>query len=376
MIENLKPAYNHNNIPVIFSSDNNYALYLAVVIQSLIKNSSKRFNYDIIILEKNLSEINKDKIKSLAICENISIRFVNISNIIKNHIFHVNTYFSEETYYRLFIPQVFKNFSKVIYMDCDIIILDDIAKLYQLNLEDKLLAATYNVSTYIQTKYNRNVKNLPWRTYLMETLNMRVPENYFQAGILVLNVDKMKKNNFQEKAIKMAESFTPVLVDQDVMNSLCEDDVLFFSQKWNFHNCFSLQYDNLKTLSELPQWLVDDYLNAKRSAFIIHYAGKEKPWSCPQLEYSYFWWQYARQTPFYEEIIYQNMAVKPLKEHVNIDSVFSKIYEFANYRHNLFKYFEYKILSHITLGKKRKRYKQKKNELKRKIKAVRKFLKG
>lgn len=374
MQEIIKPAFNKNNIPVVFSSDNNYAPYLGVVIQSLIMNSSKQYNYDIIILERNLSEINKLKIKSLAVSGNISIRFVNISHIIQKHKFHINTYFSEETYYRLFIPQIFENFHKVLYLDCDIIILNDIVNLYNINIENKLLAATYNVSTYIQTKYDRRVKNIPWRTYLTEKLKMQIPENYFQAGVLVLNVDKMKQVNLQENAIKKAESFDPVLVDQDVLNSLCENEVVFFSQKWNLHNCFSHQYNNFKTLNELPQYLVNDYLEARKDAYIIHYAGKDKPWSCPKLEYSNFWWYYARQTPFYEEIIYQNAILKP--------SVISNeclslqiLKDIANYHKNIFKYFKYKILSKITFGKKRKKYKQKRNELKQKIKSVQKIIK-
>lgn len=372
--EILKPAYHKKNIPVVFSADNNYAPYLAVTIQSLIKNSSGNFNYDIVILERDMSDVNKNLIQSIPKKRNISVRFTNVSRLLAGCKFHINTYFSEETYYRLFIPTIFANYSKVIYLDCDIIILRDIADLYQVDLSKKLLAATYNISTYIHQKYDKPVKNVPWRKYLTEVLNLSKPENYFQAGVLVFNVSKMKEYNIQERAIRMAESFEPVLVDQDILNSICQNNVFYFSQKWNLHNNFSVQYKNMKTLSELPKPLVDDYLSAKSCAYIIHYAGKEKPWSHPSLEYANSWWQYARQTPFYEEIIYRifSNSVTQLKHDTPSLSV---IKEAFNYRKNCVKYLQYKLLTKLSWGEKHYTYKQIKNTYKDRIKRVRSFLK-
>lgn len=374
--EVLEPAYHENNIPVVFSSDNNYAPYLAVAIQSLIKNSSRNFNYDIVILERDMSDINKNLIQSIPQKGNISIRFTNVSQLLTGCKFHINTYFSEETYYRLFIPTIFTNYSKIIYLDCDIVILRDISDLYQVDLSKNLLAATYNISTYIHQKYDKPVKNVPWRKYLTEVLNLSQPENYFQAGVLVFNVSKMKEYNIQKQAIRMAESFEPVLVDQDVLNSICQNNVLYFSQKWNLHNNFSVQYKNMNTLSELPKPLVDDYLSAKNCAYIIHYAGKEKPWSHPSLEYANSWWEYARQTPFYEEIIYRNfLSTNSVSQYKPGIPSLSVIREAFNYRKNYVKYLQYKLLTKLSWGEKHYTYKQEKNTYKNKIKMVRSFLK-
>ena len=356
----LKPAFIKNNIPVIFSADDNYAPYLGVTVHSLVSNASNRNNYDIIILEKDMSEINKNLILTNK-QKNISIRFMNISHLLEGHKFHINTYFSEETYYRLFIPTVFQNYTKVIYLDCDIIILSDIANLYKINLDEKLLAATYNISTYVQQKYNKPVKGIFWFTYLKEILNLKNPENYFQAGVLVFNVSEMRRQNIQEKALKLVESFEPVLVDQDILNSICQERVKYFSQQWNLHNHFSIQYKNTDSLLELPNTLQEDYLVAKRNANIIHYAGKEKPWSHPYLEYSYLWWKYARQTPFYEEIIYRNVLLNQptiqTKQNTPLLPIMKDVF---NYKKNYINYVKYKLLTKLTWGKKHNKYKQKK----------------
>lgn len=369
----LKPAFNRNNIPVALSSDNNYASYLAVTIKSIIANASAKYNYDIVILEKSISDIYKKLILKMITTKNISIRFVNISKLIQNHKFHLNTYFSEETYYRLFIPTIFKNFDKVIYLDCDLIVLHDLSELYTTNLNNNILAATWNVSTLIQTKYNLPVKNTPWKAYLRDQLHLTIPENYFQAGVLLLNINEMKKERIQEKAIILAESFNPILVDQDILNSLCQNKIIFFSQKWNFHNNFSTQYNNMNSISELPENIKTSYLEAKKNPFIIHYAGSVKPWHSPNLEYSDHWWHYARMTPFYEEILFKNLNSRNRNANNAID--LTLVRETANYLKNKITYWRYRLLSKITFGKKRRKYKQKRKELKTRLKQVRAFLK-
>ena len=70
-------------IPVFFSSDDNYVPFLAVAITSLIKNASKKYNYDIIVLTTGISQANKRKIEKLKE-DNVNIKFVNVNHKIEN----------------------------------------------------------------------------------------------------------------------------------------------------------------------------------------------------------------------------------------------------------------------------------------------------
>ena len=58
--------------------------------------------------------------------------------------FFIHRHFSVEAYYRIFIPRIFKNFNKILYLDTDIIILDDIANLYNSNTNNKMFWQFFN----------------------------------------------------------------------------------------------------------------------------------------------------------------------------------------------------------------------------------------
>ena len=120
------------HIPICFATDDNYVPFLTVALASLLDNASKENFYNIYILTSNLSLENTNSIKKHE-TENSSIEFVSLSNELDKvqSMFHLRDYYSKETYYRIFIPNLFPQYEKVIYLDCDITVLGDISELYQ-----------------------------------------------------------------------------------------------------------------------------------------------------------------------------------------------------------------------------------------------------
>ena len=129
-------------IPIFFSTDDNYISYLDVAICSLIANASRDFKYRIIILNTGLREENISKVKRNE-KSGVKIDFVDISRDIEQikskfkDVYH----FSIVTYYRLFIASLFPQYDKVIYLDCDLVVLGDISELYCIELGDNILGA-------------------------------------------------------------------------------------------------------------------------------------------------------------------------------------------------------------------------------------------
>ena len=119
-----------NEIPVFFSTDNNYLPYLDVAIRSLIKNASKEHNYRIVILNTGLDREKMDKIKALS-SDQFIINFVDVSHAVDDikHQLRNVYHFGLATYYRLFIEELFPEYDKILYLDCDIVVLGDISKL-------------------------------------------------------------------------------------------------------------------------------------------------------------------------------------------------------------------------------------------------------
>lgn len=295
----LNPAFNNNNIPIVFSTDNQYAPYLGVTIKSLIDNASSKNNYDIVILESSISNLNKFLIRSLiGFKKNFSIRFIDVKPYLINTNFHVERYFSVETYYRLFIPTIMNNYNKVVYLDCDIIILDDIAELYNTDIQDYLLAATHNCTTIFCYEREYTLYGYNWKHYLENILKLTNPLDYFQAGVLVMNVTKMKEENIQEKTIQAANNFKHVLVDQDVLNKICHGRIKFISQSWDLLKC-----DWLKTSNFCSEKIVRDYAQAEKTPKIVHYAGDVKVWLNPFILHGLKWWKYAFKTIFISKLL-------------------------------------------------------------------------
>ncbi len=323
----LFPTFSQNNVTICFSSDNNYFPYLAVAIKSLIENSTPDKNYDIYILNTNINKINKDYLSEmLENKKNVSVKYVNIAQYLKKtgkFIFTVNSHFSIETYYRFFIPSIFKNFEKILYLDTDMIILDDVAKIFEVDLGDNILAAT-NDTEVIRLLHSE--KTLKIKKYFTEKLELKDSYNYFQAGVLLFNIKKMITENIQEKFIrKLIEVKHPIFVDQDILNSVCQGQTLYLPLEWNVEWQTPIFSKNPK--KELPAEHYEKYMQTRKNPKIIHYAGIKKPWDEPQHELAEYFWKYAKETPFYDKILAKktrnkfSLILKYIK--VEIMSIFS-----------------------------------------------------
>ena len=171
-----------NKIPIFFAVDDEYIPFLAVALQSLIENSKKENYYLIKILYTNITEENQNKIKKYE-AENINIEFVCLSyyiNKVKDKLY-TRDYYSKTTYFRLFIPDLYPQFDKVLYLDSDIVILSDVADLYNEDMESNLLAAAPD--DVVQTIE-------VFREYAEKVVGVATYKNYFNAGILLMNLER------------------------------------------------------------------------------------------------------------------------------------------------------------------------------------------
>lgn len=305
----IKPAFNDKNITVCFSSDNNYAPYLAVTIKSLIENSNKNNNYDILILEKEIKQYFKDKILlQISKYNNIKIRFINIKILINEHLSNINrgrfiNHYNESIFYRYFIPQLLKRYNKVVYLDCDLIILDDIANLYNIYLENNSLGVVRDIEMH------RWLKNKKIRQEKMDfngRLGIKDSTKYFNSGVLIMNLEKIRDNYDTNKIIDITtkELINMWVGDQDILNGFFYNDVKYIDIAWNIEWIVQLKIKDWAI--EIDEESALAYKNALKNPKIIHYCDIYKPWESPELELADLWWKYAKMTDFYEEIIYRN----------------------------------------------------------------------
>lgn len=266
-----------NKIPIFFAVDDEYIPFLAVALQSLVENSKKENYYLIKILYTNITEENQEKIKKYE-SKNVNIEFVCLSyyiNKIKDKLY-TRDYYSKTTYFRLFIPELYPQFDKVLYLDSDITILSDIADLYNVDMEDNLLAAVPD--DVIQTID-------VFREYAEKVVGVATYKNYFNAGILLMNLDELRKFNFQEKFLYLLEKVKfSVAQDQDYLNRLCKGRVKLLENTWN----------------RMP--IGGDIIN-RDELHLIHYNLAFKPWHFEDILYKEYFWQYAEKTEYFDKIL-------------------------------------------------------------------------
>ena len=123
-------------IPIFFTVDNSYVPYLSCAIKSIIENSSNNYNYKIFVLYEGLTEENIKKISKLQ-NENTKIEFKEMKKGLEAITDRVENrlrcdYFTLTIYFRIFIPEMFPEYDKGIYIDSDIIVLGDISNLYNI----------------------------------------------------------------------------------------------------------------------------------------------------------------------------------------------------------------------------------------------------
>ena len=263
-------------IPIFFTVDDAYVPFLAVALQSLIDNSSEENFYLIKILYTNIREENKKKIKKYE-KENVNIEFVDLNYYIEKvkDKLYTRDYYSKTTYFRLFLPELYPQFDKVLYLDSDIVILADVADLFHTDMGDNLVAAAPD--DIIQN-------NKVFQDYVEKVVGVAKYQNYFNAGILLMNLDALRKFDFQKKFLYLLETVKfSVAQDQDYLNRLCKGRVKLISTAWD--------------RMPMPSTTVKD-----EDIKILHFNFACKPWHFEDVLYSEYFWKYAEETEYINEI--------------------------------------------------------------------------
>lgn len=300
-----------NIIPIVFASNNNYAPYLAVALHSLISNVNNKYEYDIYIFYTTLDTNYKKTLKQME-SENVKINFVNVEEWANNHIeepneqtnqYSMNNYLTVEATYRLFIPDILKKYEKVIYLDNDIVVVSDIAELYQIDLGDNILGAVNDLFNEFNIKYSKEILHID----VGDCIN---------SGVLLINTEMFQKYGIKEKCFELLnedwknERKRFECMDQDVLNITCRGRVKFLEMEWN------LLWATLLPDTKCMESYKLKFHKACENPKLIHYAGIFKPWQHPENILAKIFWKYARETEFYEEIVYTNIEEK-LSQKIN-----------------------------------------------------------
>ncbi|MBQ3034703.1 MAG: glycosyltransferase family 8 protein [Alphaproteobacteria bacterium] len=231
-------------IPIFFSTNNNYVRPLVATINSLIQNSNKGIKYNIHVLYDTLSKLNIDILESLSTPNvRVSCKYIDIRKYYEKD-FYTCAHFTQEVYFRILIPLIFPETKKCIYIDCDTIIKTDLKDLYETDLKTNVIASVINPVVHMKD-YVKNELNIPYETY-------------FNSGLLLFNCEEYRKHKIAEKCMSFLTNNTQVkFVDQDALNVVCVNKAHFLNMQWNYQWHFELNNDSV------PDYCKDQYKKAR-----------------------------------------------------------------------------------------------------------------
>jgi len=298
--EMLYPAFEKNNIAIAIPSSNYYSPITGVLLKSIVDNSSKDNNYDVLIIEDCIEDSQKALMKSIIRdADNFSLRFIDIKKQLCNLCFKLKEGYTIHTYFRLLLPELLEEYEKVLYLDADTIVNADLAELYNTELGDNLIGAV------------RDIRMAMWyglpgafqKSLLDNQLKMKNPYDYFQGGVLLFNLKKFRSELPTKYLCEVAASQYWDCLDQDVLNYLCQGKTLYLDMSWNVMIKWPIQPSEIYA----PVALFEAYKEAHARPKIIHYAGaypsRQLPCFTANVDLAEYFWRYARLTPFYERLL-------------------------------------------------------------------------
>ena len=297
----------NSDIPIVFSADNFYVPYMAATIQSIMENANHNRKYTFFILHQEITADNIELLKKqVTFFPYFSINFINVEDYISKFNLFISRQITIEAYFRLLIPELLSNYQKAIYLDGDMICCTDIALLFDINLENKLIAAVRDIG--VAWNYSKQSREREY-LYASVMLGLKNPDEYFCSAMTIFNIELFRKTISTEELFKLATSRKWEIHDQDILNFLAEGKTILLPYHWNFMHTDWAKY--------LPEHLRQEYTDAMKSPKIIHY----KPWRNEfNIPHFHLFWKYATRTPFVDVII-DRMKSKKLISSESIQEV-------------------------------------------------------
>lgn len=286
-----------NTIPIAFCFDNNLVKPACVCISSLMMSAKEDTFYDIFILYSKSIRLQRDEIDRIPdFYSNCRIQYCEVGNTFDDG-YEVRG-ITKATYYRLLIPQLITQYDKIIYADVDIIFRCDLSGVYNIDIQNEYVAATYDLGMILTKDGNKHIKEI----------GLKNQTQYMQAGFILLNSKKIKEEHLIEQFMTLYKN-NYKFQDQDILNIVCLKAHKQIPFKYNMTDY--VNYYIHSNHSYFSSFTVEE-INEALSTGTIHYNG-HKPWEKYSVNFD-IWWEYYRKSPFFDQKFYFDFFYRKLDE--------------------------------------------------------------
>lgn len=271
-------------IVAAYSTDENFAALAVTSMVSALKNSAKSDEFVFLILHKDLSPETISRVEDIKKIKNCEIKFKRIENGEFKDFTHVH-WITEASWYRCKIAELFPEYDRVLYIDCDTMVLGSLKELFETELKDNLVAGVLDICGINGERGHQKRIGLN-------------NEIYLNSGVSLFNTKQWREENLFEKIKEYALKERPLMCDQDSINKLSDGRKVLVPQKYNFMEAW---WDN--NYHEYSGEFLKGYEEAKREPVIVHFTyTKPSSLNCGH-SLKFKWWEYAKLTGFYEDLM-------------------------------------------------------------------------
>ncbi|GAA3015481.1 glycosyltransferase family 8 protein [Tetragenococcus solitarius] len=272
-------------INLLFSIDDSFVDQMKTTLFSIYQNTDHKHQFTVYILQKRLLK-QTDAIQEF--CKWLEMKYVPLV-IGEDSLFEqapVSSRYPETIYYRLMVHKYLpESVNKILYLDADILCINDFSNLYKLDLKDDLYAAASHKKLTNVTKMINQVR-----------LKNYEAEGYYNSGVLLINVKKTRENVQASDIFHFIKEnqYNLLLPDQDILNGLYGNKILSIPDEvYNFDVRKNATYDAIS----MGEWDLDWVIH---NSVFLHFCGKEKPWQEKYRGryaalYKYFWYKAMNQ---------------------------------------------------------------------------------
>ena len=281
---------------IAYAPDDKYINQTVVSMVSAVENN-KEHEIEFIIIYSILSVESIDKLKSVKDCK---LRFLQVDENIFTAL-PLSHWVTVQAWFRIKLPDMCPDLDKILYLDCDTLILGNLEELFNTDLSGKYFAGVKDV--WGVKKYCKR-------------LNM-TSGVYVNSGMLLLNAEYCRQENFFDKIVDFANNNAKIIefCDQDSINKVADENKVVLHPRFNFMDTWWRGgYYEFSPEEE------QKYLNAKESPVIAHLTGPKPAFKGCGNKFKDKWWEYAKMTNIYTELKddYENSKEpkEPLKDKI------------------------------------------------------------
>lgn len=253
---------------ILYTLNNKFVPQVATGICSICENNKEIEDITFYLISDGITQNNKQKLIGFGKKYNRNIIIKELGDIKQYFDFEFDTTgWNSIVLARLildrFLPDSIK---KVLYLDGDTIVRGSLKELWNINLKEKVLAASMEPTVDRKRKNNLGLENFP----------------YYNAGVLLINLEKWRKDECGREILDFYKKNNGKLFanDQDAINGTLAGKIYTLLPKYNFYNIYyQYPYKFLKKLmGNVKYFNYNEFKECVENPIIIHYLGEERPW--------------------------------------------------------------------------------------------------